>query len=67
MHLLACFSLFDNEPHLVNTILDGFLAVRREDVQGVAKKYLRTDKRAVVFRLPANANTAAPVGAEEAA
>ena len=67
MHLLACFSLFDNEPHLVNTILDGFLAVGREDIQGVAKKYLRTDKRAVVFRLPANANTPASVGAKEAA
>ena len=30
MHLLACFTLFDNEPQLVNTILDGFLAVTRE-------------------------------------
>ncbi len=55
MHLLACFSLFDNEPQLVNTVLDGFLAVKREDIQGVAKKYLRNDKRAIVFRRPANA------------
>jgi predicted Zn-dependent peptidase len=55
MHLLACFSLFDNEPQLVNSILDGFLAVKREDIQLVAKKYLRSDKRAIVFRRPVSA------------
>jgi zinc protease len=53
MHLLACFTLFDNEPQLVNTILDGFLAVTREQVQEVAKKYLRPENRAIVFRMPA--------------
>jgi zinc protease len=53
MHLLACFMLFDNEPQLVNTILDGFLAVTREQVQEVAKKYLRPENRAIVFRMPA--------------
>lgn len=52
MHLLACFTLFDNEPQLVNTILDGFLAVTREQVQEVAKKYLRPENRAIVFRMP---------------
>jgi predicted Zn-dependent peptidase len=53
MHLLACFTLFDNEPQLVNTILDGFLAVTREQVQDVAEKYLRPENRAIVFRMPA--------------
>ncbi len=53
MHLLACFTLFDRDPSLVNTILDGFLAVTRDDVQRVAEKYLRSEKRAVVFRRPA--------------
>ncbi len=52
MHLLACFTLFDNEPQLVNSILDGFLAVTREQVQEVAKKYLRPENRAIVFRMP---------------
>ena len=52
MHLLACFTLFDGEPQLVNTILDGFLAVTREEVQAAAKKYLRNDQRAIVFRKP---------------
>jgi predicted Zn-dependent peptidase len=55
MHLLACFTLFDGEPQLVNNILDGFLAVTREDVLAAAKKYLRNDRRAIVFRKPVNA------------
>jgi zinc protease len=60
MHLLACFSLFDGEPQLVNTILDGFLQVTPEQVQAVAKKYLRKENRAIVFRVPvANAKEAA--------
>jgi len=52
MHLLACFTLFDNEPQLVNTVLDGFLAVKREEIQTAAKKYLRPENRAIVFRAP---------------
>ena len=52
MHLLACFTLFDGEPQLVNTILDGFLAVTREEVLAAAKKYLRNDQRSIVFRTP---------------
>ncbi|PYT97146.1 MAG: insulinase family protein [Acidobacteria bacterium] len=55
MHLLACFTLFDNEPQLVNTILDGFFAVTPEQVHSVAGKYLRKEKRAIVFRVPASA------------
>ena len=54
MHLLACFTLFDNEPRLVNTILDGFVAVKREEIQAVAKTYLRPENRAIVFRTPVN-------------
>jgi len=54
MHLLACFSLFDGEPQLVNTILDGFLQVTPEQVQAAAKKYLRKENRSIVFRAPAN-------------
>jgi predicted Zn-dependent peptidase len=52
MHLLACFTLFDNEPQLVNTILEGFLEVRREEVQRAAQKFLRPENRAIVFRTP---------------
>jgi zinc protease len=52
MHLLACFTLFDNEPQLVNTVLEGFLAVEREEIQAMAKKFLRSENRAIVFRAP---------------
>jgi zinc protease len=52
MHLLACFTLFDREPALVNSILDGFLSVTREDIQRVADKYLKPENRAIVFRTP---------------
>ena len=52
MHLLACFTLFDDEPQLVNTILDGFLAVTKERVQDAARKHLRPQNRAIVFRKP---------------
>jgi predicted Zn-dependent peptidase len=55
MHLLACFALFDNDPQLVNSILDGFLVVKREDILRVAAKYLRPENRAIVFRAPVNA------------
>ncbi len=57
MHLLACFALFDNEPQLVNTILGGFLSLKREDVQRVAQKYLQPRNRAIVFRTPQAAAT----------
>ena len=56
MHLLACFTLFDNEPQLANTILEGFVAVTREEMQAAAKKYLLPEKRAIVFRTPINAS-----------
>ena len=55
MHLLACFTLFDNEPQLVNTILDGFITVTPEQIHEVAEKYLRNERRAIVFRIPENA------------
>jgi predicted Zn-dependent peptidase len=67
MHLLACFTLFDNEPQLVNAILDGFLAVTREEILAVAKKYLRNEQRAIVFRTPVKAGVPADAGAKEAA
>ena len=56
MHLLACFTLFDNEPQLVNTVLEGFLAVEPEEIQAVAQKYLKPQNRAIVFRAPVGKN-----------
>jgi predicted Zn-dependent peptidase len=40
----------------VNTILDGFLMVTCAQVQAAAKKYLRNEKRAIVFRTPVKAS-----------
>jgi zinc protease len=53
MHLLACFTLFDGDPSLVNSILDDFLAVTPEQVRAVARKYLDPKHRAMVIRKPA--------------
>jgi len=33
---------FDNEPQLVNTILDGFLAVTREEIQAARRNICET-------------------------
>ena len=52
MHLLAGFALFDGDPKLVNTILDGFLSVTKEQVREAARKVLQPQNRAVVFRKP---------------
>jgi zinc protease len=50
MHLLACFSLFDNDPSLVNTILGGFMEVTPEAVQSVAQKLLTRHNRSIAIR-----------------
>ena len=66
MHLLACFTLFDNDPQLVNTILEGFLAVTPREIHSVARKYLRNEKRAIVFRTPLKIGSPADQGVKEA-
>jgi len=53
MHYLACFTLFDNDPGLVNTALDGFERVTPEQVHAAAQLVLRPENRSIVFRLPA--------------
>ena len=53
MHLLAGFTLLDGDPKLVNTILDGFLAVTKDQVRDAARKFLQPQNRAIVFRKPA--------------
>ncbi len=55
MHYLACFTLFDGDPSLVNTILDGFMNVTPAQVQLAAQKFLTPANRAIVFRKPSAA------------
>jgi predicted Zn-dependent peptidase len=52
MHYMACFTLFDGDPTLVNSILEGFLAVTPEQVRAAAQKYLDPQRRALVIRRP---------------
>src|SRR5712691_9947499 len=52
MHCLACFALFDRDPQLVNTILEGFLEVTPAQVRAAAQKYLVPRNRAIVIRRP---------------
>jgi predicted Zn-dependent peptidase len=58
MHLLACFSLFDNDPNLVNTILQGFMEVTPQGVQSVAQKLLTRHNRSIAIRQPAKKEAA---------
>ena len=58
MHYLACFTLFDNDPSLVNSILDGFLQVTTEQVRAAAQKYLDPERRAIVLRRPSKKGAA---------
>jgi zinc protease len=52
MHALACFTLFDNDPHRINTILDKLSAVTAAEVQAVAQKYLTRENRSILIRTP---------------
>jgi zinc protease len=52
MHYLACFSLFDDDPSLVNTILDHFAGITPERVRESAARYLVPTNRAMVERRP---------------
>ena len=58
MHYLACFTLFDNDPTLINSILDGFMKVTPAQVQAAAEKYLSPSQRAIVFRVPSQKEAA---------
>ena len=52
MNALACFTLFDNDPQRINTILGKLSAVTSADVQAAAQKYLTPENRAIVIRKP---------------
>jgi zinc protease len=58
MHYLACFTLFDGDPHRVNTILEGFLDVTSAEAQAVAQKYFVPPNRAILVRRPTSMEVA---------
>lgn len=58
---LTQYSIYYNDPSLINSRLDKVAAVTKEDVQRVANKYLRDTNRTVVITMP-KARAAAPAG-----
>ncbi|MCK5029167.1 MAG: insulinase family protein [Bacteroidales bacterium] len=49
---LAINYVFHKDANLINTEIDNYLAVSREDIMRVAKEYLRKDNRVVLYYLP---------------
>ncbi len=49
---LAEYYLLYGDTNLINTEIDRYMAVTREDIQRVAQQYLREDGRVVLFYLP---------------
>ena len=52
MNALACFTLFDNDPQRINSILGKLSAVTAAEVQAAAQQYLTRENRAIVIRKP---------------
>lgn len=50
--IMGQYTVYYGDPGLINTRLDKFAAVTKEDVQRVANKYLRETNRTVVITLP---------------
>ena len=49
---LANYKMYFGDANLVNTELDRYLAVTKEDIQRVAKKYFAQSNRVVLYYLP---------------
>jgi predicted Zn-dependent peptidase len=52
---IAVWTVYYNDPNLINTRLDKVSAVTKEDVQRVANKYLTANNRSVVVTMPKKA------------
>lgn len=53
---LANYHMYFGDANLINTELDRYLAVTKEDIMAVAKKYLNKDRRVVLYYLPKENN-----------
>jgi len=52
---LANYHVYFNNANLINTELNQYMKVTREDLQRVAKKYLTKEHRVVLHYLPKSA------------
>jgi len=59
---LGRYTVYFNDPDLINTSFDKFNAVTQEQVKQAAQKYLVTSGRAVVTTLPASAQAKSAAG-----
>jgi zinc protease len=50
---LANYEMYYGDAKLINTELDRYRKVTREDIRNAAKKYIQRDKRVVLYWLPA--------------
>ncbi len=53
---LANYYMYYGDTHLINTELERYLAVTKEDLRRVARKYFNKDNRVVLYYLPKPAN-----------
>jgi zinc protease len=58
-NLIGQYTVYFNDPNLINTLADKQAAVTLDDVHNVAVKYFVRDQRAVVITLPAAKDAAA--------
>jgi predicted Zn-dependent peptidase len=49
---LASYNAYKGDPNLINTEIQKYLAVTREDIQKIAKMLFNTDKRIVLIYNP---------------
>jgi len=54
---LANYHMYFGDANLINTEIDRYLAVTKEDIRDAAKKYLKSDKRVVLYYLPKQGET----------
>jgi predicted Zn-dependent peptidase len=54
---LANYAVYYGDANLVNTEIDRYMKVTREDIQRVAKEYFRKDNRVVLHYVPKKAET----------